>query len=65
MLKWCNCFGKENKTKTTEQLINIYDDIHMNDTKEDEKKDFNEMEYRKTVSIVQKLKKKLQRSNTS
>jgi hypothetical protein len=65
MLKWCNCFDKEKETKTTEQLINIYDDIHTNDKKQDEKKDFNEMEYRKTVSIVQKLKKKLQRRNTS
>jgi tRNA G37 N-methylase Trm5 len=73
MSSYCKCFlcikicNKKkyllhvNEISKTESLIHYYDTIHKEDMKNSVKKDFKQMEYNKTLSEVNKMKRKLGR----
>ena len=70
---YCKCFlcnHSSNKKKylmhvneisKTEPLIHYYDSIHKKDSNDSIKNEFKQMEYNKTISEVNKMKRKLGR----
>ena len=73
MSSYCNCFhcihiyNKQkylmhvNEISKTEPLIHYYDTIHKKNLNDNTNNEFKQMEYNKTLSEVNKMKRKLRR----